>query len=278
MKSDSPLASIVIPVHNGERYLTESIDSCLNQTYANIEIIIVDDKSTDNTLNILREYERKDNRIKILPVEKQNGLGNVINIGIKESKGKYIVRMDADDIMYPTRIEKQVEYLESNEECVAVGGQIDIIDSNSNITGSREYPYSDKDLRKNLLLFQPFAHPAVTLRKSTVEEIGLYPEDMWKVEDVKLFLILSTKGEFANISEKVLKYRMTFDTQSQSKMVDHFRKTSDIRKWAVKNLNIKPTLRELFIWNLEKIGVTVMGILPPRLFMWVFENFRKVLK
>ncbi|MFA6754715.1 MAG: glycosyltransferase family 2 protein, partial [Candidatus Dojkabacteria bacterium] len=88
-----PLVSVVIPVHNGEKYIKESIDSCLNQDYPNIEIIVVDDKSTDGTLNILREYE---DRIRVIPVEKQNGLGNVINIGIRASKGQYIARMDAD--------------------------------------------------------------------------------------------------------------------------------------------------------------------------------------
>lgn len=269
------LVSIVIPVHNGEKYIKESINSCLEQTYKNIEIIVVDDKSEDNTLNILKSYG---NRITVISVEKQNGLGNVINIGIRKSKGKYIARMDADDIMYPTRIEKQVEYLESHPNCVAVGGQIDIIDENGDITGHREYAVEDRDIKKNLFLFQPFAHPAVTLRRSTLEEIGLYPENMWKVEDVKLFLILSTKGEFHNLEDTVLKYRMTFKTESQSKMLDHFKKTNDIRNWAVKELGIKPTVREYIIWNIQKIGVHILSIFPPTLFMKSFELFRKITK
>ena len=275
MDLNKALVSIVIPVHNGEKYIKESIDSCLAQTYSNIEIIVVDDKSTDNTLEILKGYGEK---IKVFPVEKQNGLGNVINIGIRASKGKYIARMDADDIMYPDRIEKQVEYLENNPSCVAVGGQIDVINENSDITGHREYAQNDKDLKKNRFLFQPFAHPAVTLRKSTLEEIGLYPEDMWKVEDVKLFLILSTKGEFANLPDTVLKYRMTFQTESQSKMVEHFKLTDDMRKWAIQNLDIKPTFREYVIWYIQKIGVRILSILPPTLFMKVFELSRKILK
>ena len=276
--SNSPLASIVIPVHNGEKYIKEAIDSCINQTYRDIEIIVVDDKSEDGTLDILREYEKKDERIKVLPVEKQNGLGNVINIGIRASKGKYIVRMDADDIMLPDRIQKQIRYLEEHIECVAVGGQIDIIDANSNITGHREYALTDSELRKNRFLFQPFAHPAVTLRKSTLEEIGLYPENLWRVEDVKLFLILSTKGEFANLPDTVLKYRMTYAAESQSKMLGHFRKTSEMRNWAIKNLNIKPTVREYIIWNIQKVGVNILSILPPTLFMKAFELSRKILK
>jgi len=275
MKENKPLVSIVIPVHNGERYIRESIDSCLEQTYENIEIIVVDDKSEDNTLNILKEYGSK---ITVIPVEKQNGLGNVINIGIRKSKGKYIARMDADDIMYPNRIEKQIEYLESNSNCVAVGGQIDIIDENGNVTGHREYAVEDRDIKKNLFLFQPFAHPAVTLRRSTLEDIGLYPENMWKVEDVKLFLILSTRGEFHNLADSVLKYRMTFKTESQSKMLDHFKKTNEVRNWAVKELGIKPTVREYVIWNIQKIGVYILSIFPPTLFMKTFELFRKLFK
>lgn len=275
MENSKPLASIVIPVHNGEKYIKESIDSCLNQTYENIEIIVVNDSSTDSTLEILKEYGEK---INVISVEKQNGLGNVLNIGIRESNGKYIVRMDADDVMYPTRIEKQIEYMESNPSCVAVGGQIDIINAESEITSHREYAVEDKDIKKNMFLFQPFAHPAVTLRKSSVESVGLYPENMWKVEDVKFFFLLSKEGEFHNIEDTVLKYRMTFDTQSQSKMVDHFKKTDEIRKWAIKDLGIKPSTREYVIWKIESIGVNMLGVLPPKISMKVFELARKVLK
>ncbi len=277
MQSNNPLVSIVIPVHNGEKYIRESLDSCLGQTYEDIEVIVVDDKSEDKTLSILQEYQQKDQRVKVIPVEKQNGLGNVINIGIKQSKGKYIARMDADDIMYRDRIDKQLQYLESNPNCVAVGGQIDIIDSNSDNIGHREYSQNNQDIKNNRFLFQPFAHPAVMLRKSTLEEVGLYPENLWKIEDVKLFLILSTKGEFANLPDTVLKYRMTFETESQSKMVEHFKKTNDIRNWAIQNLNIKPTTRERIIWSIQKIGVRILSILPPTLFMKVFELSRKIL-
>lgn len=275
MKENNPLVSIVIPVHNGEKYIKESIDSCINQTYRNTEILVVDDKSEDGTLDILREYK---DRIKVIPIEKQNGLGNVINVGIRQSKGKYIARMDADDIMYPTRLEKQVEYLESNPNCVAVGGQIDIIDEYGDKVNHREYALTDKELKKNRFLFQPFAHPAVTLRRSTLEDIGLYPENMWKVEDVKLFLILSTKGEFANLPDTVLKYRMTFKTESQSKMIEHFKKTNEIRNWAIKELNIKPSFREYVIWNIQKIGVYILSIFPSSVFMKSFELFRRVVK
>lgn len=269
------MVSVVIPVHNGQKYIKESIDSCLNQTYKSIEIVVVDDESTDNTLDILKEYGEK---IKIVSVKKQNGLGNVINLGIKESTGEYIARLDADDIMYPTRLEKQMQYLDNNPKCVVVGGQVDVIDENGNIVNHREYAVEDKDIRKNLFLFSPFAHPAVTIRRLSLESVGLYPEDIWKVEDVKLFFLLSKGGEFHNIPDTVIKYRMTFNTQSQSNMVEHFKKTNAIREWAIRELDIKPSFREITIWNIQKFGVYILSILPPRMFMKVFEYTRKILK
>jgi glycosyltransferase involved in cell wall biosynthesis len=275
MEKNNPLVSIVIPVHNGEKYLKESIGSCINQSYSPIEILVINDASTDGTLEMLKEYGDK---IKIITVEKQNGLGNVINIGIREAKGEYIARMDIDDIMYPTRIHEQVEYLESHPDCVALGGQIDIIDENSKITGHREYALEDKDIKKNMFLFMPFAHPAVMLRKSAVEEVCLYPENMPKVEDVKFFFLLSTKGKFANLSTTVLKYRMTFSTESQSNMVDHFKKTNGIRNWAIRELGIRPTVVQYIKWKVETVGVYLFSILPPRLFMRVFEFVRRVFK
>ncbi|MDD4382523.1 MAG: hypothetical protein PHE21_04275, partial [Candidatus Dojkabacteria bacterium] len=168
--------------------------------------------------------------------------------------------------------------LESNDDCVAVGGQIDIIDENGDIKNHREYAIEDKDIKKNMFLFSPFAHPAVTLRKSSLESVGLYPEDMWKVEDVKLFFLLSKKGTFYNVSDTVIKYRMTFNTQSQSNMVEHFKKTNAIREWAIAELGIKPTFREILIWNIQKVGVYILNILSPKAFMRVFEYTRKVLK
>lgn len=275
MQDNNPLVSIVIPVHNGERYIREAIDSCLQQTYSTWEIIVVNDESTDNTLDILKEYGSK---IKIISVPKQKGLGNVINIGIKQSDGKYIARLDADDAMYPTRLAKQVEYMESNHNCVAVGGQIDIMDAGSNITGHREYAVEDKDIKKNMFLFQPFAHPAVLLRKSSVLEVGLYPENTPKVEDVKFFFLLSQRGTYHNLPDTVLKYRMTFDTESQSKMVDHFKKTNVVRNWAIKELGIKPTIGQYIKWKIETVGVYVFSVLPPKMFMGMLELARKLFK
>jgi len=270
-----PLVTVVLPVHNGERYIKEAIDSCLKQTYNNIEILVVNDASTDNTREILKEYEEK---IRVLDIEKQTTLGAVLNIGIRASKGTYIARIDSDDIMYPTRIERQVELLEQNKDVVVVGGQVDIIDGDGNITGEREYALRDRDIRRTFFWSQPFAHPATTFRKNIALDVGLYPEDLPKVEDVDFFFKMSTRGKFANVNEKVLKYRVTFNTESQAKMVDHFKRTNAVRKKIVKELGIKPNLRQFVLWKLEVVVVFLIQWLPHKLFMWVFELARKIFK
>ena len=274
-----PLVSIVIPVHNGEKYIQQALESCFSQSYSNYEVIVVDDKSTDMTVTLLKQYLSIHPNLKVILAEKQNGLGNVINIGIKNSNpnAKYIARMDADDIMYPKRLETQVAYMEDHSDCVAVGGQIDIIDGDGHITGERKYALEDGKIKGNMFIFSPFAHPAVMLRKDAVVQVGYYPENMWKVEDVKFFFILSQAGRFANLDDKVLKYRVTFNTESQSDIVGHFKKTDEIRKWARSELHIEPSIKELVIWKLESVGVRILSLLPEKYVMNVFGFIRKVL-
>jgi glycosyltransferase involved in cell wall biosynthesis len=277
MQKDSPLVSIVMPVHNGQKYIFEAMDSCLNQTYENIEIIVVNDESNDNTLEILNKYSKISNKVKVISVSKKENLGQVINEGIRIATGKYIARIDADDIMFHERIKDQVEFLENNSDVVLVGGQVEIINKEGKYVRDRKYPLIDSELRRNLFIFQAFAHPAIMMKKEILNTIGLYPEDTSKVEDVKLMFLLSKQGKFANLNEKVIKYRVTFDTQSQKDMLDHFKKTNEIRKWAIKKLGIKPSFRELIIWNLQKVSVYFLRIFPNNIFLNIFEYFRNIL-
>jgi len=101
---------------------------------------------------------------------------------------------------------------------------------------------------------------------------------MFKIEDVKFFFMIRKKGEFHNLPDTVIKYRMTFDTQSQSKVVDHFKKTNEVRRWAIKELNIKPTVGQYIKWKVETVGVYCLSILPPKMFMGAFEVARKLFK
>src|SRR3989344_7219283 len=118
--NDKPLVSILLPVFNAERYLRASLTSTLSQSYSNIEVICVDDGSKDNSLKILRDFARADKRVKVFKNTKNMGIGFTANKALSHARGKFIARMDADDVMLQGRIEKQIAFLQSNKEVVLV--------------------------------------------------------------------------------------------------------------------------------------------------------------
>ena len=128
--------TIAIPVYNGESYLRDAIQSVVNQTFQDWELYLVNDGSTDGSLAIMQEYALRDIRIKVIDDGQNKGLVTRLNQSIEIAVGKYYARMDADDIMYITRIEEQVKFLESHPDVDVLGTSIMIIDNNNNIMGS----------------------------------------------------------------------------------------------------------------------------------------------
>src|SRR5690554_3918162 len=130
MKMNNPLVTVFIPVYNCENFIDECLKSILNQTYKNIEVLLVDDGSTDNSVEKIKKYS--DPRIRLIQNERNMGIPYTRNVGLKEAKGKYIAIMDSDDISMPIRIEKQVAYLEQHPEIDAVSSFYIKFDEKSN--------------------------------------------------------------------------------------------------------------------------------------------------
>src|SRR5687768_10604451 len=124
-----PSISVLMSVYNGARYLSQSIESILAQTFSDFEFIIIDDCSSDSTPQILNEYARQDSRIRIIRNSENKGLTASLNIGLTQAQGRYIARQDADDISLPQRFEKQIHYLEAHPETIVVSSNIGIIDN-----------------------------------------------------------------------------------------------------------------------------------------------------
>src|SRR5437868_7347070 len=143
-----PLVSVIMTVYNAQEYLNMAVDSILNQTYKNLEFIIINDGSTDNSGHIIEAYN--DPRIKYIP-QKNQGLAAALNKGIGLAKGKYIARMDHDDISYQMRLEKQVEFMEDNREVAMAGTSFDLIDSDSGIIGSSYHLDRGQDIKIEFL-------------------------------------------------------------------------------------------------------------------------------
>ncbi len=194
------LVSVIIPVYNVEKYIREAIQSIQNQTYKNLEIIIIDDGSTDNTYNILEELAKNDNRVKLYRNEKNLKIVKTLNRALSLANGEYIARMDGDDISAIDRIERKVKFLEENKEFDLVGCSVKTIDINGNIIGQRIY-YSNQDiLFESLKYTPPVAHIWVA-RKTLYFKLDGYRE-VPGAEDYDFLLRITSKGfKYTNLED-----------------------------------------------------------------------------
>jgi glycosyltransferase involved in cell wall biosynthesis len=201
---------------NDEKFLIESLESVIGQTYRNFELILFDDGSKDATSDIIREYAGKDKRI--IPVFNDRNLGLTVNLnrGIKLSRGVYIARMDADDISMSTRFEKQVSFLDLNPGIDLVGSASADINSEGNEIQLRTVPEKHQDIINLLPKANPITHSAVMFRKKSFESIDFYNESYRTIQDYEMWFRAAGKGlKFHNMSEVLLKYRMDDDYVSR---------------------------------------------------------------
>lgn len=207
---NKPLVSVLIPCYNVDKYVEEAINSILNQTYSNLEIIIINDCSTDNTGEILQQLAKKDIRIKVFDNTENLRLIKTLNKGIKLCTGEYIARMDADDISLPTRIEKEVDFLQTHADHDIVSTQFYTFRSENPAKRDLNHsPIYDADLRAYMLFKSGICHPAVLIRKRVFDELGLkFEQEYLHVEDYALWSKAIYKTKIANIPEPLLLYRV----------------------------------------------------------------------
>ena len=195
------LVSVVMAVYNGEKYLADTINSILNQTFSDFEFIIVNDGSTDSTRDILSYYQEQDKRIRIIDNETNIGLTKSLNRGIVESIGKYIARIDVGDVCYPERFKKQVDFLEQNKNVCVVGSWGVFKDEQGNTIYNFKSHTDSKSIRKNALLGRVILHPSAMIRTNELKSIGGYNEKYYTNQDTELWLRMSKKWNLANIPE-----------------------------------------------------------------------------
>ena len=199
-----PLVSVITTVYNAQEYLNMAIDSILTQSYQNFEYIVIDDGSTDHSIHIIEAYT--DPRVKYTH-QKNRGLSASLNRAIGIAKGEYIARMDHDDISYPKRLEKQVKFLEKNQEAAMVGTSFDLIDTDSGIFDRSYHLDRDEDIRIEFLVRNPFGHGTVMVRRQVIEELGGYDVNQ-PVEDYELWWRVAQKYRVANIPQWLYGYRI----------------------------------------------------------------------
>lgn len=239
-----PKVSVLMPVYNADRFLKEAIDSIIEQSYSDWELIIINDGSIDKSEQIALSYT--DDRIKYFVNEKNLGLIDTLNKGIDICQGEYVARMDADDISTSDRLEKQVEFLDKHPECAICGCQATVIDNNGQPIGQIINLYDNEYLQINLLFSVPFIHPGVTMRKTVLKE-NRYNENYKHAEDYDLWCNIAQNYKVNNLSDFLLKYRwhntnVSIVNAKQQEII----KDQIILK-QLKSLNITPTEEELFL-------------------------------
>jgi len=207
---NKPLVSVLMPCYNVEKYVAESMRSILLQTYSNLEIIAINDCSTDNTGKILKQLESEDARIKVITNDENLKLIATLNKGVALCGGKYIARMDADDIALPTRIEKEADFLEQHPDHDIVSTLFYAFRSENPRHRDLHYsPLSDEELRAYILFKSGICHPAVMIRKRVFSELELkFEREYLHVEDYALWSEAIYKTKIANIGEPLLLYRV----------------------------------------------------------------------
>ncbi len=243
----NPFISVLMSVYNSEKYLEESIESILNQTYTNFEFIIVNDGSTDNSLKIIQEYMAKDERIVLISRENK-GLPYSLNEGIKKARGKYIARMDADDISLSTRFEEQLRFMEENEDVGVCGTWAEVFGENRK-SKLLKHPLVHDELKVRLLFSVCFAHPTVMMRKEVLVKHKLkYNLDYINAQDYELWSKISDVTKIANIPKVILRYRVsknsiTSITDTQ-KVELRYKLLSNVFKKYIYKLGIENTEQE----------------------------------
>jgi len=251
-----PLVSVILPVYNAAAYITEAIQSVLNQTYSNFELIVINDGSTDDSEALIKQFT--DSRIRYY-AQTNRGLGATLNVALGYCKAELIARQDQDDVSYPQRFEKQVAYLLSHPEVVLLGTRARIVTDSGAVYGYHLHASDNAVLKLDMVFDNPFVHSSVIFRKQAVMAVGGYNPNRNIYEDYDLWSKLAVHGHVANLPEVLLDYR--HHQQGMSKHTHNF-KDSALYDQGVLNLHTYFNLQgdayallpAVFHFKKEKIG------------------------
>lgn len=225
-KSHVPKISVLMPAYNCESTIVEAIESILKQTFDDFELIIINDGSTDKTLEKIKQFS--DRRIKIINNEHNFGIIKSLNIGLSVALGEYIARMDSDDISMPNRLEKQIKYLDTHKDTILLGTGRMIFGEGIK-SNKQSYPESDEDIRAYAFIANPFIHPALMFRRTVIDSGIVYKKEYKYIEDYKLILDVMSLGKVHNLPEVLIKYRLSLQQISSVNQFEQQKRNRQLR-------------------------------------------------
>lgn len=252
-----PLVSVVMPVYNGEKYVKFALDSIVTQTYPNFEFIIVNDGSTDKTGSILNNYKKKySHLIRIINQKKPLGKSGdpATNVGIQQAKGKYIAKMDADDISHPDRLQKQVDYLQQHPQIFLVGTQAYVIDKKGQVLGEKNCPLTHAEIYRNFFLYNHIIHPSIMFRRERKRKFYDIRFDFFN-EYYTFFKYMNQGKVIANLPDHLMYYRIHGENDTLTHTRTKFKSTLAIRSTFITQFRYLPTFHQLWITFLQSLVV-----------------------
>jgi glycosyltransferase involved in cell wall biosynthesis len=256
-----------MPVHNARRFIDQAIRSILSQTFANFEFVIVDDNSTDGSVEISREWARQDDRIRVFENKSRLGHSATSNLAVSLACSKYVARMDADDISHPQRLDSQWQVLSRSGDIVLVGTLADGIDAEGKQVRPRDRWRIIKHSR-----FAPFAHGSIIFRKEVFDAVCGYRGSAMRVGDQDLYHRMARKGRMLTLPEALYHYRyhlenstlqrvpISIENQSRAASTDSLYAEGAMRLWAGQPPGILERFRgEDFVWNSEGLRTAILA-------------------
>ena len=271
MSKNTPLVSVVMPAYNSEKYISEAIESILNQTFKDFEFIIINDASTDGTMNIIKKYAELDDRIIVLNNEKNMNIAESRNSGVRIASGRYVVTMDSDDIASLDRLYNQYEFLESNKDIAISIGNINVMNGSGVSQYTRMYPLTDRDIRSKVYRFNPFPNPTIMCRREVYMKTGNYDNFYVPIDDFDFWLRAGTFFKFGNCNKIVLDYRVASGSASHMRIRLTEKITFKLR-WKALRLGYSFTFGDL-LFNIVHLVTFLM--LPSMVKVKIFNLLRR---
>lgn len=272
MKDSSTPISVVMPAFNAEQYIGESIQSILEQSFVDFELIIINDASADKTLEVISEYAKRDSRIRVFSNEKNLGIAGNRNLGVSLALGKYLAWQDADDVSLPYRLEEQYQFLEAQPEIGIIGGYLELF-SGDNIRGVRHYAERDLDLRKSMFKYSPVAQPAAMIRRNILDKAGAYDLSYPPAEDLDMTFRIGMLSKLANLPKVLIRYRVSETSATGKNLKTMELNTLRIRRKYLFQPPYKVTMMDV-AYNL--VHLASIYLVPVRWKMKLFSLFRDV--
>ncbi|GAB5562287.1 MAG: hypothetical protein SynsKO_39340 [Synoicihabitans sp.] len=271
MTSSFPLATVLMPTYNSAKFVGAAVESILNQTVDNFELLIVDDGSSDDTVSVVQSY--RDPRIRLVQRSTNGGIVAALNDGLAQIQSPFVMRMDADDVSLPERLKIQIKYLEQNQNLALCGSDFfPLIEGATELSSWVKF-FEPEQVSVACLFTNPICHPTVTFRRSLLPTEG-YTAAYPHAEDFAMWITLSEHSRITNLPDKLLKYRVHPEQVSKTDNPAQSRSTESLLRQQLKRLALEPTEPEM-------IAHRALGgafVPHPRLEMFLERWTQRILK